>query len=72
MTPLEVGDRAAADVTLWTRPHVGGLVDFEVISTDYSQRFWRHLEGPSADDVERAWHAMIEAYLAAESTVAAD
>jgi len=44
MTPLEVGDRAAADVTLWTRPHVGGLVDFEVISTDYSQRFWRHLE----------------------------
>jgi hypothetical protein len=53
-----LGENAGACAAMWTRPHIGGLVDFETTTG-----FWRHLEGASAAEIEDAWHAMIRAFL---------
>jgi len=58
-----VSEYGAADLSLWAREHVGGMVDVEVIDGNSVQRLWLHLEGPSVAELEAAWAEMVTAYV---------
>lgn len=60
---IDGDEQGIAQATMWTRPLVGGLFDFEVMDVSANMLMWRHLEGPSADDVRRAWDEMMRALL---------
>jgi hypothetical protein len=60
------GPRSIANATFWERPHVAGLVDFNVIDTSGKQVFWHHLEGPTEALLRAGWDEMMAAIGALE------
>jgi hypothetical protein len=52
----------AASASFWAREDLGGFLDLEVVDGDGNQRLWRHLEVPTATDINEAWNEMLTVY----------
>jgi hypothetical protein len=60
---LFIGLRAAS-VSFWSRPQMGGLLDFEVVDGENdAQVYWTHLEGANSEQIGAAWREMVLALL---------